>query len=119
MMANVLLKILELSEHSTIRRKRFAKLVNWSTRMADVHQSRASLFRFSSVPVISFEGMPCFFTAFAYLEVEELTKVGAIFEAKLTWFNTDGDIFLKDIETHSKLERKRFYLKENYNILLY
>ena len=108
-------QIPELSEHSAIRRKLFPQLV-WTTRMADAHPSPVN--HASDPSLYLLKGYCATSLRFASWKPAELPKVGDTFKARVTWFNKDGCIFLKDVESDSKLGRMRFYLKEKYNTTL-
>ena len=108
-------QISELPEHSAIRRKLFPQLV-WTTRMLDAHQS--PVYPASDPSLYLSKGYRATSLRFASWKPAELPKVGDTFEVRVTWFNKDGCIFLKDVESDSKLGRMRFYLKEKYNTTL-
>ena len=108
-------QISELPEHSTIRQKLFPQRV-WTTRMLDAHQS--PVYPASDPSLYLSKGYRATSLRFASWKPAELPKVGDTFEARVTWFNKDGVIFLKDVESDSKLAKMRLYLKEKYNTTL-
>ena len=108
-------QILELPEHSAIRRKLFPQLV-WTTRMLDAHQS--PVYPASDPSLYLSKGCRATSLRFESWKPAELPKFGDTFEARVTWFNKDGCIFLKHVESDSKLGKMRLYLKEKYNTTL-
>jgi len=108
-------QIPELPEHSAIRRKLFLRLV-WTTRMNDAHQS--PVYPASDPSLYLSKGCRSSSLRLPSWKLAELPKVGEIFEARVTWFNKDGVMFLKDVEFDSKLGKMRLYLKEKYNTTL-
>ena len=44
----------------------------------------------------------------------ELPQIGDTFEARATWINTNGEIFLQDVCWKSEVKKIQQYLKEKY-----
>jgi len=85
--------------------------------MLDAHQ--APVYPASDPSLYLSKGYRATSLRFASWKPAELPKVcDDTFEARVTWFNKDGCIFLKYVESDSKLGRMRFYLKEKYNATL-
>ena len=115
-MARQVRKQLEIPEHYEIREKlapQRSQIVPSSSKNQVAATSRPISIR--DVPPKTGK-IPRLFTLFRVMSWKpaEIPKVGAKFNAKVTWVNKNGDIYLQNTRSERELDAIRLYLNDKY-----